>query len=172
MTRLALKDDHTSTGGRILGGSSDFYAEDGRSFALDGDKATCGNCKGLWPILGSARNWMDNGRSMVKDLDPVHCPCGKNLVFASGSSPFDYETGGSSEMAAASASPLRVAATPHDQHFEILNSDGFPVQGLRYRLNVEGKDVIDGVTDAHGKTARVDAQSAQKVKLSIIVEGE
>src|SRR5579864_1874467 len=80
--RLALKDDKTTTGGSILGPSSSWYNEDGRAFALAEDLATCGNCKGSWRVGGTAHNWMDEGQAMVKDLDPVYCPCGKNRVLA------------------------------------------------------------------------------------------
>jgi uncharacterized Zn-binding protein involved in type VI secretion len=151
MTRLALKEDHTSTGGRVLGGSSDYYAEDGRPFALDGDKATCGNCKGLWPILGSAHDWMDQGRSMVKDLDPIHCSCGKNRVFASGNSPFDYETGGSSNLI--QQSTLADTSDELDHYFEIVDAaTGIPVEGMTYKLLSDGVLLVDSESLVAGKT--------------------
>jgi hypothetical protein len=156
MTRLALKEDHTTTGGRVLGGSSDQYAEDGRPFALDGDKATCGNCKGLWPLLGSAHDWMDQGRPMVKDLDPVHCPCGKNRVFASGNSPFDYETGGSStsmEQSALLQSTLADTPDELEHYFEIVDAaSGLPVEGMTYKLLSDGVPLVDNESLTAGKT--------------------
>jgi uncharacterized Zn-binding protein involved in type VI secretion len=160
MTRLALKDDQTTTGGRVMGGSSDSYAEDGRPFALDGDKATCGNCKGLWPILGSAHDWMDQGRSMVKDLDPVHCPCGKNRVFASGNSPFDYETGGSREP----AHPI-TSTDIYDQQFRLRDVDGQPLANVQYRITTESGEIFTGTTDAAGKTQRIVTPQSSNLQL-------
>jgi hypothetical protein len=163
MTRLALKEDHTTTGGRVLGGSADQYAEDGRPFALDGDKATCGNCKGLWPLLGSAHDWMDQGRSMVKDLDPIHCPCGKNRVFASGNSPFDYETGGIGE-------PIQQQSPPeqtYDQHFHLLNTDGRPIVGLPYMLKSADGKVVRGVTSSTGHTEKLESDGPHDIAVSL-----
>jgi len=65
-SRLVAKGDMTTTKGRVMGGSSTWYADNGQALALYHDLATCGNCKGLFPILGSARDWMENGKPMVK----------------------------------------------------------------------------------------------------------
>ena len=92
-SRLAAKGDMTTTKGRVMGGSSTWYADNGQALALHHDLATCGNCKGLFPILGSARDWMENGKPMVKHMDQVLCPCGKNLVLASGASSLLYMSG-------------------------------------------------------------------------------
>lgn len=163
MTRLALKEDHTTTGGRVLGGSSDFYAEDGRPFALDGDKATCGNCQGLWPILGSAHDWMDDGRSMVKDLDPVHCPCGKNRVFASGSSPFDYEAGGIEAV-----SPMRSSdSAKHICWICVRDTEtGKPLRNRDYVAEIAGAKQT-GKTDAEGY-AKIETIGQQSFSIHII----
>lgn len=92
-SRLVAKGDTTTTKGRVMGGSSTWYADNGQAFALYHDRATCGNCKGLFPILGSARDWMENGKPMVKHMDRVLCPCGKNHVLASGASSLLYTSG-------------------------------------------------------------------------------
>lgn len=171
MPRLALKEDHTTTGGRVLGGSSDFYAEDGRPFALDGDKATCGNCKGLWPILGSAHDWMDKDCSMVKDLDPVHCPCGKNRVFASGSSPFDYETGGSEAVVSSAgqwvSSDLALTDSPLWIKF-VLGEQG-NCEGLRCLAHFTDGSVEEGIFDSDNKVHfdRPNSSACQKVDVML-----
>lgn len=149
MTRLALKEDLTSTGGRIMGGSSDFYAEDGRPFALDGDKATCGNCKGLWAVLGSARDCMDDGRSMVKDMDRVHCPCGKNRVFASGDSPFFYSSGDADEPAQ-SGTPIQT----YDEQVKVRASR-VSVEGYPYLIEQADGQTICGRVDSSGRLPRI-----------------
>ena len=77
--RLVADGDRTTTGGEVIG-RSDFYNEQGRMYARKENHATCGNCKGGWPIYGTASNWMDDGSPYVKDLDRVLCPCGRNFV--------------------------------------------------------------------------------------------
>jgi len=83
--RLVADGDRTTTGGEVIG-RSDFYNEEGKMYARKENHATCGNCKGGWPIYGTASNWMDDGQPYVKDLDRVLCPCGKNFVLAAGGS--------------------------------------------------------------------------------------
>jgi hypothetical protein len=83
MTALVAKGDITTTRGVVLSRSSTQFDEEGRTLAVDLDYATCGTCGvGPFRIYGSVSGWTDEGRSMVKDLDPVNCPCKKNLVLA------------------------------------------------------------------------------------------
>ncbi|MGZ2746994.1 PAAR domain-containing protein [Burkholderia stagnalis] len=67
--RLVVKGCRTTTGGYVVSGSSTQYDEHGNTMARDGDQATCGNCKGLFQIRGSANTWLDGGKAMVKDGD-------------------------------------------------------------------------------------------------------
>ncbi len=83
--RLVADGDRTSTGGVVFA-YSDSFNEEGKAYARKENKATCGNCKGAWPIYGTASEWMDGGQPLVKDMDRVLCPCGKNVVFAAPSS--------------------------------------------------------------------------------------
>lgn len=160
MERLALKDDKTTTGGSILGPSSAFYSEDGRAFALAEDLATCGNCKGSWPVGGTAHNWMDEGRAMVKDLDPVYCPCGKNRVLASGSSPFFYSNESTSEPAQ-SSTPAHL----YDQQFSLCDANGMPLADTYYTARLPSGSLVRGVTDAQGRTARHETSGAQSIQI-------
>ncbi len=149
VTRLALKDDKTTTGGCILGPSSDWYNEDGRAFALAEDLATCGNCKGSWPVGGMAHDVMHKGRSFVKDLAPVYCPCGKNRVFASGSSPFFY-----SENDEPTSTQSSVASTAYDQQFVLRDGAGKPLANTYYTIASASGDMSHGETDSQGLTER------------------
>ncbi|CAM2158418.1 PAAR domain-containing protein [Paraburkholderia tropica] len=148
-TRLALKDDRTTTGGSILGPGSDWFNEDGRAFALAEDKATCGNCKGVWPVGGTAHNVMDEGRSFVKNLAPVYCPCGKNRVLASGESPFFYSE--NDEPLAAQPDALR---TTYDEQFALRDANGTPIANANYTVRLPTGELEHGTTDTQGRTAR------------------
>ena len=151
MERLALKDDWTSTGGRVIGGSSNWFAEGGRPFALADDKASCGNCKGAWPIAGNVQDCMDNGRAMVKDLARVFCPCGKNFVYASGNSPFFWSGGGGRETTQAITSPQTDDEFEH--YFEIVDAmSGAPIEGMAYTLISDDVSLVKSESLAAGKT--------------------
>jgi hypothetical protein len=152
MGRLALKEDLTSTGGRVLGGSSSWFAEDGRPFALAEDKATCGNCKGLWPIIGSARDCMEDGRAMVKDLDPVHCPCRQNFIYASGNSPFLWSEGGGTTEIVQLSTPVQTD-DELEHYFEIVDAtNGVPIEGMTYKLLSDDISLADNQSLVSGKT--------------------
>ncbi|MBN3812484.1 PAAR domain-containing protein [Paraburkholderia sp. Ac-20347] len=160
-TRLALKDDRITTGGSILGPGSDWFNEGGRAFALAEDKATCGNCKGMWPVGGTAHNVMDEGQSFVKDLAPVYCPCGKNRVLASGDSPFFYSENleSDSQTAAAAIQP------PHDEQFTLRDASGAPMGGTYYTVRLSTGEIEHGTTDEQGPTARYATERATSIHL-------
>jgi hypothetical protein len=50
-------------------GSSTRITDGGRKVALDGDEATCGECKGTHRILGTGMGISDKGRKVVVDGD-------------------------------------------------------------------------------------------------------
>lgn len=74
--------DRTTTGGQVVSASST-SSDMGKLWVLSGDLATCGVCKGVFPISGSAIDVMEDGRATVVHWDLVLCPCGKNHVMAS-----------------------------------------------------------------------------------------
>ena len=167
MERLALKDDWTSTGGRVIGGSSNWFAEDGRPFALADDKASCGNCKGAWPIAGNVQDCMDNGRAMVKDLARVFCPCGKNFVYASGNSPFFWSEGGNTTESVQTTTPQQT----YDQRFRLTNRHkGTPLGNTPYRIVTDDGDELAGYTDEQGYTQRITANRATSATLHVLDE--
>jgi|GEM_PF-671119 len=97
--RLVADGDRTTTGGEVIGRSG-FYNEKGKMYARKENHATCWNCKGGWPIYGTASGWMDDGIPYVKDMDRVLCPCGKNFVLAAGGSNAFYSDERSNEPGA------------------------------------------------------------------------
>jgi hypothetical protein len=52
----------------------------GRTVDLNGDEATCGNCKGAYKIFGTGKGMSENSRDVVVEGDLVLCPCNKNRV--------------------------------------------------------------------------------------------
>jgi uncharacterized Zn-binding protein involved in type VI secretion len=79
---LIVQGDPTTTRGVVIDGSAFGMTDNGRTFALFGDEATCGNCKGRFKIVGTATGRCYDGRAGVVEGDRVLCPCGKNRVLA------------------------------------------------------------------------------------------
>ncbi|MGY6127499.1 PAAR domain-containing protein (plasmid) [Paraburkholderia strydomiana] len=108
---LVVQGSPTTTGGVVTGGSATHMTDHGRPFALHGDKATCGKCKGAFRISGTATRRCYRGKPGVVEGDLVLCPCGQNRVMASPNPGCFYWTdestaGVSSEAAAAIASSV------------------------------------------------------------------
>ena len=159
--RLVADGDRTSTGGVVFGYSG-FFNEKGKAYARKENKATCGNCEGAWPIYGTACDWMDGGVPYVKDGDRVLCPCGKNIVFAAGSSNAFYsESDGEPSV----ASPP--TALIYDQQYTLKSSDGKPCANLPYRVLIGSEVVASGVTDSQGMTQRIATDAARRLILEI-----
>lgn len=159
--RLVADGDRTSTGGVVFA-YSDFLNEEGKAYARKENKATCGNCQGAWPIYGTASDWMDDGEPYVKDGDRVLCPCGKNFVFAAGSSNAFY----SPSKGDARAAPAPKSLT-YDQQYTLRDSDGHPLANLRYRVRIGENVVASGVTDAEGRIQRVTTDEARRLVLEV-----
>ncbi|CAM2163659.1 PAAR motif-containing protein [Paraburkholderia sacchari] len=159
--RLAVDGDRTTTGGEVIG-RSDFYNEDGKMYARKENHATCGNCKGGWPIYGTASNWMDDGNPYVKDMDRVLCPCGKNFVLASSESKAFY----SESVGEATTTPPSKAAV-YDQQYTLTNSDGQPFANVPYRVRIGSEVIASGLTDSRGMTQRIATKDARRLTIEI-----
>jgi uncharacterized protein (DUF2345 family) len=103
---------------------------------------------------------MDEGQAMVKDLDPVYCPCGKNRILASGSSPFFYSNDSASEPAQ-SSTPTRA----YDEQFTLTDAAGKALPDTYYTVRMPSGSLVHGVTDAQGHTARHETSSSQSIRI-------
>jgi uncharacterized Zn-binding protein involved in type VI secretion len=152
--RLAAKGDATTTGGRILNGSSTFYNEKGHPFALKYDLATCGTCEGTFPIYGTVNDCYENGKPMVKHHDLVMCPCGNNHVFASPASMVFLTSSGSiaPDDAAAVKTPSPTTVTFDEQ--VRANCLSVALDGPYFIETTDGL-TYSGRTDATGLLFRI-----------------
>lgn len=100
MRRLAKLSDKT-TNGYVASATSSMI--DGKNLALNGDKAWCNKCKGMFGIIGTARGWSEDSL-FVGNGDRVACKCGNNQVIAT-SDLFD-EGGESSQDEMSHKQPL------------------------------------------------------------------
>ncbi|NTZ86758.1 PAAR domain-containing protein [Burkholderia metallica] len=174
MSRRAIRSgDATTTGGIVIAGTASIFVNN-KHIALDGDKATCGNCEGKFPIAGSAVSVVGGGRAVAVEGDAVLCPCGQNLLVAG--SDCTFFIGGRSH-GAASLSITRSAFAPkryepaseiHDEQYVLREADsGRPLSNVRYRILLSSGKIFTGVTDATGHTQRVTSTYAESIKFEI-----
>lgn len=154
--RLVGKGDWTTTRGRVLGGSSSFFAENGQTLSRRNDIATCGNCEGGFPILGTADTILDEGLPLVRHMDRVLCPCGQNRVL-SGHPEFLIRDGkGEGARATTGNDAAAFTSAPSlcfDELFQLLDSEtGEPLANLEYAIERANGEIEHGVTDENGHT--------------------
>ncbi|WP_244100033.1 PAAR domain-containing protein [Burkholderia anthina] len=145
---------------------------EGKHVALNGDEATCGNCDGLFKIVGSAARMTWNGRSVVLEGDSVLCPCGMNMVIAGNDCTIFYDDPGCATGVGtrlSNAISQAVAPMIHDDQFVIRDKrTKQPLSNLQYWIKDRSGNVLaSGLSDEWGCTLRVSTKSAQTLKLVI-----
>ncbi|MGU7774935.1 PAAR domain-containing protein [Burkholderia sp. MR1-5-21] len=170
-----VKGDRTTTGGYVMGGSSTQFDEQGRRFAVYHDEATCGTCKGLFPIFGTADTWLDDGKAMVKHMDLVLCPCRSNHVLANPSTTFFYSDEGGARGDMQVGLPQNVSSLPNDEVFDerfqfVDTNTARPLANIRYRIRTATGGSFTGVTDADGLTQRIVTMSREELDIEIQME--
>ncbi|MCW5118012.1 PAAR domain-containing protein [Burkholderia cenocepacia] len=175
MRRRAVRNgDPTTTGGVVIAVTSTMFNH-GKQVAVDGDKATCGNCDGAFPIVGGAQRMTHRGRCVALEGDAVLCPCGQNRLIAGSGSTIFYGGSGSGNAANPFAAGSALATTRdapapgvHDEQYVLRDSDsGQPLANVRYRILLSSGKVFTGATDATGHTLRVTSTYAESLKFEI-----
>ncbi|MFM0554584.1 PAAR domain-containing protein [Paraburkholderia sediminicola] len=159
MRKAAVRDgDPTTTGGCVLG-SSTGYTDHGKKLALDGDVATCGNCKGIHRIFGTGRGMSDKGRNVVVDGDSVSCPCGKNRVIVANNSGYflnsDQGAAAASNASSATQSVIATGASvvTYDEQVR-ATALGVVLKGYPYFIETADGRAHAGRIDASGQLPR------------------
>jgi hypothetical protein len=168
--RAARHLDYTSTGGRIYANTACATFDEEKLVAFGGSVATCGTCEGTYPVIASYDGWTDNGEKMVLDLDHIACPCRKNYVLAGADSAYLIETAPSkpfSDGARIYARPEEVKAQFDECYILRHARTGKPIANVAYRLVSATGETMQGVTDSAGRTQRIKAGSAQKIRVEI-----
>jgi uncharacterized Zn-binding protein involved in type VI secretion len=168
--KLAVRDrDHTTTGGRVFASSAASTFDEGKLVAFGGSLATCGNCKGSFPIIASYDGWTDNGKYMVVDRDRVTCPCGKNHVLAGSDSGYRIQTGAAKRYSdGARVEKQEARPLVFDECVQLCEAGTQePLRNVRYRFVSGTSIVIEGITDATGRTRRINTNAAESLELFI-----
>ncbi|WP_423393971.1 PAAR domain-containing protein [Burkholderia sp. LMG 21824] len=173
--RVIRVGDMTTTGGIVVEGTSSIVVSD-RLAALNGDRATCGNCEGMFAIAGSAVSVISSNRCVAVEGDPVLCPCGKNRLIAGAECTFFIGGDGGRNDAMpyfgnVAYSPERFAPArgTHDDQFVIRDvRTKEPLSNVRYWIKDRSGNVLaSGVSDGRGCTERVRTERAQTLTLVI-----
>ncbi|WP_230943804.1 MULTISPECIES: PAAR domain-containing protein [Burkholderia] len=173
MRKAAVRDgDPTTTRGSVIAHASTIY--DGKKkVALDGEKATCGTCKGAFKIVATGKGISEKGRNVVVDGDIVMCPCGANRVLV-GSDPgiFLQSSRHPSDLAdtAAStdASSSFVGTESFDDRFVLYDPTGVILSHTAYAMQFENGSLVYGTTDRFGRTRQIESgQQPERIKLYV-----
>lgn len=160
--------DPTTTGGKVHALHDDM-CDDGKAIALSGEQATCGNCKGTWPIVGTGYTMQNDGKPVVLHGDKVLCPCGKNRVISMSEGCFYHRTPGEEEHAVNTDSATSTASQSgqYDEQFTLRDDVRRPLANMRYRIVTDSGRVLTGTTNAAGQTQRVSTQGASTLELQL-----
>lgn len=161
--------DPTTTGGFVVAYSSTLH-DDHRKVALTGDDATCGNCEGLFKLYGTASEMTENKRNVVVEGDRVLCPCGKNRVIV-GKNPgvFIEASGGSAVASGRTHDRASFPALQHDEQFTLRDMETrAPLANVHYRIRTASGAIFEGVTNADGKTIRVQTDNAELLTIEVL----
>lgn len=158
--------DPTTTGGKVHA-FHDNMKDDGKAIALHGERATCGNCKGTWPIVGTGYQMRNDGQPVVLQGDKVLCPCGKNRVISLSEGCFYHRTPGEEESATNASSPTNVAPArgTYDEQFTLRDATGHALFHTYYTVRLPSGSLAHGVTDGMGRTERYATESAQYLRI-------
>ncbi|CAM2163652.1 PAAR motif-containing protein [Paraburkholderia sacchari] len=155
--------DETTTRGKVIALTATIH-DDGRKIALYGDQATCGNCKGLWNIVGTGEGMGEKGRVAVINGDHVLCPCGKNRVIASPTAGmFIHLDKGAASTTARGTSNGSDELLNYDEQFTLRDAKGRALANTFYTVRFPTGELVHGVTDATGSTGRYATDGAYRI---------
>jgi uncharacterized Zn-binding protein involved in type VI secretion len=164
MRKAAVRDgDPTTTGGRVIG-SSTGYTDHGKKLALDGDVATCSNCKGTHRIFGTGKGISDRGRNVVVDGDSVLCPCGRNRAIVGTNPGYFLNSNLGSPSAGNAATAIESASFclvpgKFDEQVRVA-ATGAALKDYPYFIKTADGQTSYGRTDVDGNLPRIEAQEA------------
>ncbi|MGF6597626.1 putative Zn-binding protein involved in type VI secretion [Paraburkholderia sp. GAS448] len=160
--------DPTTTGGKVLAVRANIH-DNTKKIALHGEHATCGNCKGSWPMFGTGEGMSEHGTQVVIQGDRVLCPCGKNRVIAGEDVGcfIHKDPGGSNTATTAESLREPAPAAQHDEQFTLLDDARRPLSNVRYRIVTDSGQVFIGTTNGAGQTQRVLTQGSSALKLQL-----
>lgn len=148
--------------------------EDGkrRRLAFIGDKAYCPACDSFGQITYGAGvsgehrliDQENGGRHQAVGGDIVSCKCSDHprIISVYGRSWMIHDQG-EEKPAQAARAPVQILT--YDQQFTVTDAAGKALAKTWYTVRMPSGDLLHGVTDSSGKTARYKTDSAQRLAL-------
>lgn len=143
-----------------------------RRMAFIGDEAYCVACKSTGFItygagLNEHRRMIDlvnGGRLQAVGGDIVLCRCAEppRIIAVYGRRWMIYDQG---EEAKARVAKTRVGNFIHDEQFTLTDATGNPLANVWYSIRMPSGELVHGVTDSAGKTARYTTDGAQRLRV-------
>jgi len=166
--------DPTTTGGNVAAYSSTMH-DNNKKLALHGDEATCGNCDGLWNIVGTGEGMGENGRLVVINGDHVACPCGSNRVIAGEDAGCFihvlHDRENTDAVDGAKVTRRSADQSAFDQSFVLRDEKTQkPLAGVLYMIVTEDGTSYEDRTDTQGRTISVCGNQANTATIHVIEE--
>ncbi len=164
MRRALQNNDPTSTGGILIGTSDS--TNHGTRLALEGDYATCPECKEGGPVFNDCKPLMSfMGKQLLVEGARVYCKCAKKpFVMATQSTMTVQVNWGGSEATARAEEDSAGALSDHSEgeqipeHFDemvMATCPSGPVVGYPYFVETSDGRGLFGHTDEHGQLPRI-----------------
>ncbi|WP_284506791.1 PAAR domain-containing protein [Caballeronia sp. GAFFF1] len=165
---LVVQGSPTTTGGIVLGGSATHMTDHGKPFALYGDEATCGKCRGAFKIIGTATRRCYRGRAGVLEGDLVLCPCAQNRVMASPDPNCFYDDGDDVGLITQTGNAVTASPVTYDEQYVLRDAaTGQPHVGVSYQISSSSGQIWRGLTDGKGRTQRLTTSAPETLRLEI-----
>lgn len=165
--------DKSTVGGTVSDGIPTMKHH-GTELTYVGASITCPACKSTGRIVSKGPRWPGSmmGKEPALEGDICECRCDPRPTMVA--SQFDrYQSFDSHQLASmgytATGESIEHASKTYDQHFQIINSDGEPVKGLRYLLKSANGTTVQGVTSTNGRTELLSADDAHEVQFLLHV---
>lgn len=169
---LACLGDKTSYG-EIISATASWF-EGNKAIARTGDKASCRKCNGYFELLASAQDWAEGGRAYVATGDRVLCRCPDHYVFGSTtqytSTIPGLLTSRNTSHTSIPAQQTQDASTRNYIRFQCISDEEQLMACCRYTLIFPDGRSEAGVTDKHGVTEWHFSESAENIKLHILMD--
>lgn len=164
--------DKTTAGGRVLEGIAS-QTHRGIPKTFIGAKVWCPACESTGVIgwKGPHHTAIMKGKQQALDGDICLCKCDPPPVCRASQDSawhvFEPHELASAEHAVHSARAVNSFRGPYDEQFRLVDDNNRPRANVRYRIMVDGQQVISGTTNANGQTERVATQQASGLRLQL-----
>ncbi|WP_144108119.1 PAAR domain-containing protein [Paraburkholderia sp. BCC1886] len=158
--------DTTSHGGRVLA-CSPANTVDGKALALLGDKVSCPECGGVYPIVSVKQLGMTfEGRPVASEGDKT--ACGATLIATQSTAKASPTAGLGGSVRGGKAAVSREKDVeqdgPHRGRFQVLDdTTGQPIPNHSYTITSSTGQTVQGTTDANGYTSWLESHESSSL---------